>query len=117
MAADLPSSHSLFPVSRREFLSGCAACAAGFIILNNVLIVAGALVGASGIILTGIMCKAMNRSLGNVLFSGFHAGASNATAATVQGEPKPITPEDAFYILEAARLAPSSSGLPAPLSW
>jgi NAD(P) transhydrogenase subunit beta len=83
--------------------SGLAACAAGFIILNNVLIVAGSLVGASGLILTGIMCKAMNRSLGNVLFSGFQAVAGKTEAATVQGEPKPITPEDAYYILEAAR--------------
>jgi NAD(P) transhydrogenase subunit beta len=83
--------------------SGLAASAAGFIILNNVLIVAGSLVGASGLILTGIMCKAMNRSLGNVLFSGLKAGASGQTAAKVQGEPKPISPEDAYYILEAAR--------------
>ncbi len=83
--------------------SGLAACAAGFIILNNVLIVAGSLVGASGLILTGIMCKAMNRSLGNVLFSGFQAVAGKNEAAAVQGEPKPITPEDAYYILEAAR--------------
>ena len=83
--------------------SGLAACAAGFIILNNVLIVAGSLVGASGLILTGIMCKAMNRSLGNVLFSGFKAVSSTAATTTVQGEPKSITPEDAYYILEAAR--------------
>ena len=82
--------------------SGLAACAAGFIILNNVLIVAGSLVGASGLILTGIMCKAMNRSLGNVLFSGFQAVSSKEASAAVQGEPKPITPEDAYYILEAA---------------
>ena len=82
--------------------SGLAACAAGFIILNNVLIVAGALVGASGLILTGIMCKAMNRSLGNVLFSGLKAASSKKQTAMVQGEPKPITPEDAFFILEAA---------------
>jgi NAD(P) transhydrogenase subunit beta len=83
--------------------SGLAACAAGFIILNNVLIVAGSLVGASGLILTGIMCKAMNRSLSNVLFSGLQAGASKQAVAEVQGEPKPITPDDAYYILEAAR--------------
>ena len=83
--------------------SGLAACAAGFIILNNVLIVAGSLVGASGLILTGIMCKAMNRSLGNVLFSGLKAASSKAVTTTVQGEPKPITPEDAYFILEAAR--------------
>ena len=83
--------------------SGLAACAAGFIILNNVLIVAGSLVGASGLILTGIMCKAMNRSLGNVLFGGLGAAAGSKGAAEVQGEPKPISPEDAYYILEAAR--------------
>ncbi len=82
--------------------SGLAACAAGFIILNNVLIVAGSLVGASGLILTGIMCKAMNRSLGNVLFGGLGAPAAG-NAATVQGEPKPISPDDAYYILQAAR--------------
>ena len=83
--------------------SGLAACAAGFILLNNVLIVAGSLVGASGLILTGIMCKAMNRSLGNVLFGGLHAGSSSTSSPTVKGEPKPITPENAYYILEAAR--------------
>jgi NAD(P) transhydrogenase subunit beta len=83
--------------------SGLAACAAGFIILNNVLIVAGSLVGASGLILTGIMCKAMNRSLTNVLFSGLHADGAKAGSAEIQGEPKPISPEDAYYILEAAR--------------
>jgi NAD(P) transhydrogenase subunit beta len=83
--------------------SGLAASAAGFIIINTVLIVAGSLVGASGLILTGIMCKAMNRSLGSVLFSGLKAGTSSKVAAVVQGEPKAITPEDAYYILEAAR--------------
>jgi NAD(P) transhydrogenase subunit beta len=83
--------------------SGLAASAAGFIILNTVLIVAGSLVGASGIILTGIMCKAMNRSLGNVLFGGLKASGGQGGAAQVQGDPKPISPEDAYYILEAAR--------------
>ena len=82
--------------------SGLAASAAGFIILNNVLIVAGALVGASGLILTGIMCKAMNRSLANVLFGGLQAAVSKEGAGEVQGEPHPISPEDAYYILEAA---------------
>jgi NAD(P) transhydrogenase subunit beta len=82
--------------------SGLAASAAGFILLNNVLIVAGSLVGASGLILTGIMCKAMNRSLANVLFSGFAKPSGKAVSTSVQGEPKPISAEDAYYVLEAA---------------
>ncbi len=81
--------------------SGLAACAAGFVILNNVLIVAGSLVGASGIILTNIMCKAMNRSLINVLFSGFGAATSKKSVA-YQGQVKSISAEDTFLILEAA---------------
>ncbi|RMH71224.1 MAG: NAD(P)(+) transhydrogenase (Re/Si-specific) subunit beta [Gemmatimonadetes bacterium] len=88
-------------ISLLNSYSGLAACAAGFVILNNVLIVAGALVGASGLILTNIMCKAMNRSLANVLFSGF--GATTAGAGKqVEGEVKPISPEDTYLLLEAA---------------
>ena len=83
--------------------SGLAACAAGFVIENNVLIVAGALVGASGLVLTNIMCKAMNRSLANVLFSGFGSVIENtATSSAEQGEVKPINTSDAYLILEAA---------------
>ena len=83
--------------------SGLAACAAGFVILNNVLIVSGALVGASGLILTNIMCKAMNRSLANVLFSGFGAVTDTATGETAdQGEVRPVSTADAYLILEAA---------------
>ncbi len=82
--------------------SGLAACAAGFVISNTILIVAGALVGASGIILTNIMCKAMNRSLANVLFSGFGSGTSTHAAQGPQGEIRPATAEDVYYILESA---------------
>jgi NAD(P) transhydrogenase subunit beta len=81
--------------------SGLAACAAGFTVNNNVLIVSGSLVGASGIILTNIMCKAMNRSLANVLFSGFGSTTSTKGAA-YKGEAKPINIHDAYLILEAA---------------
>jgi NAD(P) transhydrogenase subunit beta len=95
--ADMPVVISLL-----NSYSGLAACAAGFVILNNVLIVAGALVGASGIILTNLMCKSMNRSLPNVLFSGFKSGGG-AKKAQFHGEANPISAEDAFFILEAAR--------------
>ena len=93
--ADMPVVISLL-----NSYSGLAACAAGFAVDNNILIVAGSLVGASGIILTQIMCKAMNRSLSNVLFSGFGSGVADTTE--VEGEIKPISVEDAFYVLEAA---------------
>jgi NAD(P) transhydrogenase subunit beta len=72
------------------------------VIANNVLIVAGCLVGASGLILTIIMCKAMNRTLVNVLFSGFGATAQASGSAST-GEMKPVSVEDAYYILEAAK--------------
>ncbi|MFT6285806.1 MAG: NAD(P) transhydrogenase subunit beta [Halieaceae bacterium] len=93
--ADMPVVISLL-----NAYSGLAACAAGFAINNNILIVAGSLVGASGIILTQIMCKAMNRSLTHVLFSGFGSGVIDTSE--VEGEIKPISVEDAYYILEAA---------------
>ncbi|MEP5763946.1 MAG: NAD(P)(+) transhydrogenase (Re/Si-specific) subunit beta [Halieaceae bacterium] len=95
--ADMPVVISLL-----NSYSGLAACAAGFAINNNILIVAGSLVGASGIILTRIMCKAMNRSLANVLFSGF--GSVKDDTTEVEGEVKPIVVEDAYYILEAASM-------------
>jgi NAD(P) transhydrogenase subunit beta len=92
-------------ISMLNSLSGLAACAAGFVIGNNVLIVAGCLVGTSGVILSIIMCKAMNRSLLNVLFSGFGAGVKKEAgeAGLVEGELKPISAGDTFSVLEAAR--------------
>ncbi len=89
-------------ISLLNSFSGMAACAAGFVITNNVLIVAGALVGSSGIILTTIMCKAMNRKLTNVLFSGFGSGSVASKGAGVKGEAKPVSVEDAYLMLEAA---------------
>jgi len=94
--ADMP-----IVVSLLNSYSGIAAAAAGFVIDNNVLVVAGSLVGASGLILTNIMCKAMNRSLANVLFGGFGATVTAGTKA-MEGEVKPLTADDAYYILEAA---------------
>lgn len=88
-------------ISLLNSCSGLAASAAGFVIGNNVLIVAGCLVGASGLILTAIMCKAMNRTLGNVLFSGFGA-TSQSGGDDDDREPKAISVEDAYYVLEAA---------------
>ena len=87
-------------ISLLNSLSGLAACAAGFVLGNVVLIVAGSLVGASGLILTVIMCKAMNRSLINVVLGGF--GGSSSGSKELEGEMKPMNVADAFYVLEAA---------------
>ena len=104
IAAVMPIGGGDMPVviSLLNSLSGLAASAAGFVIQNNVLIVAGSLVGASGVILTVIMCKSMNRTLSNVLFSGF-GSAAGGSKNKVEGEMKAISADDAYYILEAAQ--------------
>ena len=95
--ADMPVVISLL-----NSYSGMAACATGFILSNNVLIVAGSLVGASGIILTQIMCKAMNRSLVNVLLGGFGqtvaAGGADGPAVVV----KEIGVEETAMLFDSA---------------
>ncbi|MBF0280090.1 MAG: NAD(P)(+) transhydrogenase (Re/Si-specific) subunit beta [SAR324 cluster bacterium] len=87
--------------------SGLAAAATGFVLHNNGLIIGGSLVGASGLILTNIMCKAMNRSLANVLFGG--AIVSDTDKAAIpgkefyEGKVKQADPEEVAMILENAQ--------------
>jgi NAD(P) transhydrogenase subunit beta len=88
-------------ISLLNSLSGIAAAFAGLILLNNVLIVAGSLVGASGLILTIIMAKAMNRSISNILFVGY-ASTTSSKSSEEQGEVNPINVSDAYLILENA---------------
>ena len=98
--ADMPVIISLL-----NSYSGLAACATGFVISNQGLIISGSLVGASGIILTQIMCKAMNRSLANVLFGAFGQVQvqTGAAAAVATGAVKSGSSDDAAMILDAAR--------------
>jgi NAD(P) transhydrogenase subunit beta len=97
--ADMPVVISLL-----NSYSGLAACATGFVLQNHVLIIAGSLVGASGIILTQIMCRAMNRSLANVLFSGFgQTVEAPGAAGDVHRTAKSGTADDAAIVLDAAR--------------
>ncbi|ANV86884.1 NAD(P)(+) transhydrogenase (Re/Si-specific) subunit beta [Picosynechococcus sp. PCC 7117] len=93
-------------ISLLNSYSGLAASAAGFVVGNNMLIIAGALVGASGIILTQIMCKAMNRSITNVLFAGFGSdgGAPEGDGgAVIDGAIKSVDPEESAMMLGYAR--------------
>ncbi len=95
--ADMPVVISLL-----NSYSGMAACATGFILNNNVLIVAGSLVGASGIILTQIMCEAMNRSLTNVLLGGFGQTVAGPAADGPQIVVKEIGVEETAMLFDAA---------------
>jgi len=99
--ADMPVVISLL-----NSYSGIAACATGFVLNNNMLIIAGSLVGASGIILTQIMCKAMNRSLTNVLFGGVGGvpiGAAAAADEVYGGRIKATSPDEIAMILAVAQ--------------
>jgi NAD(P) transhydrogenase subunit beta len=98
--ADMPVVISLL-----NSYSGIAASMNGFVLDNNVLIISGSLVGASGIILTQIMCKAMNRSLTNVLFGGFGqvAEAVADSGDFYAGKIKSTTAEEVAMILDIAR--------------
>lgn len=98
--ADMPVVISLL-----NSYSGLAACATGFVLENTILIVAGSLVGASGIILTRLMCVAMNRSLTNVLFGAFGA-LIEVPGAAQDGEQRSVksyTPEDAVIAMSNAQ--------------
>ena len=89
-------------ISSLNSCSGLAAAATGFVLSNNILIICGALVGASGMILTRIMCKAMNRSISNIIF-----GAAVAISSDIKNEEKQkvvaYTEEDASMMLESAQ--------------
>jgi NAD(P) transhydrogenase subunit beta len=96
--ADMPVAISLL-----NSYSGLAGAMTGFVLGNNVLIIAGALVGASGIILTMIMCKGMNRSLMNVVLGGW-ANAGSTTAASTsspKGDVKSIDSEELAMLLDS----------------
>ncbi len=97
--ADMPVAISLL-----NSYSGLAASMTGFVLKNNMLIIAGALVGASGIILTIIMCKGMNRSLMNVVLGGWaEAGSGTSSGDGPQGEAKSIDAEELAMLLDSAQ--------------
>ena len=95
--ADMPVVISLL-----NSYSGIAASATGFVLMNNGLIIAGALVGASGLILTNIMCKGMNRSLSNVIFGAVGLSSEEGSSEAKQISIKSSTTDEAAMILDAA---------------
>jgi len=97
--ADMPTVISLL-----NSYAGMSAVAMGFVLNNKLLMIAGALDGSSGFILSIIMCKAMNRSFTNVLFGAFGQVQPSDAAAAEQRTARSATPEEAAAILDAARL-------------
>ncbi len=95
--ADMPVVISLY-----NALTGLAVGFEGYVLGNAALMIAGMVVGAAGTLLTQLMARAMNRSLANVLFSGFGAAAGQEAAATVGGDMKPIDIDDAAIMLAYA---------------
>ncbi len=97
--ADMPVVISLL-----NSYSGLAASAAGFVLGNMILIISGALVGAAGLILTSLMCKAMNRSLANVAFGAFGGGDSKGRITTGEGQSvRDVDAEQAAMVLGYAQ--------------
>jgi NAD(P) transhydrogenase subunit beta len=90
-------------ISLMNSYSGLAGATTGFILQNSVLIISGTLVGTSGLILTNIMCKAMNRSLANVLFAGVGADYKPEDTLAEQRTVVRYTPDDAAMMLEGAQ--------------
>jgi NAD(P) transhydrogenase subunit beta len=97
--ADMPTVISLL-----NSYAGMSAVAMGFVLNNKLLMIAGALDGSSGFILSIIMCKAMNRSFTNVLFGAFGQVQPAAAGAAEQRTARSATPEEAAAILDGARL-------------
>lgn len=96
--ADMPVVISLL-----NSCSGLAAAATGFVLSNNILIICGALVGASGLILTQIMCKAMNRSIANIIFGKNGGVASSVSEETDKRKVLKYNEDDAASILESSQ--------------
>jgi NAD(P) transhydrogenase subunit beta len=96
--ADMPVVISLY-----NALTGLAVGFEGFVLGNAAMIIAGTVVGSAGTLLTQLMARAMNRSLGNVLFSGFGDTAVSSTGTAVTGSLKPIEPNDAGVMMAFAQ--------------
>jgi H+-translocating NAD(P) transhydrogenase subunit beta len=96
--ADMPVVISLY-----NALTGLAVAFEGFVLGNAAMIIAGTVVGSAGTLLTQLMARAMNRSLGNVLFSGFGEGAASAPGTAVSGSLKPIEAADAGVMMAFAQ--------------